>query len=314
MPLIIAVCLALCILAAMGAHATHPYSDYGLFIPSPEAWGIPFLWNEIINVSMILAATFGCFLINKRFRLLKTSQPLGASFFLPLFCANPLLAGSLTSATILTLVLMWAIVTICSAWKSRNATREAFVTGVIISAGSMIQYAFIPFLAAVFLSFVAMKAMRFKEFLALGLGAIAPYWIAFGLGLINPLEIRIPDPHPIFTYGLPENLFLPSLGCAVLFLCAFMLTLTNGLLLYAGNAEIRSYINVFNIFGITAAIAAPFDIANIAAYTGIFYLWVALQFALFFTLRNTPRPRIIFLIIQALILIYGITETIIFIL
>lgn len=167
---------------------------------------------------------------------------------------------------------------------------------------------------AVFLSLFAMKAMRFKEFLALGLGAIAPYWIAFGLGLVNPLEIRIPNPQPIFIYGLPEHFFLPALGCAFMLLCTLMLTLTNGLLLYAGNAEIRSYINVFNIFGITAAIAAPFDVANLAAYTGVFYLWAALQFALFFTLRNAPRPRIIFLIIQALILIYGITETIIFIL
>ena len=306
MSLIIAVSLLMCLGAVLAGTPAPPAGDYGLCFPSPQAWGIPYLWGEAVNVVLIFASAMAFFLINKRFRLLKTSQPLGASFFIPLCCADPIISGRLTAAPILLAVLLTVLIGICSSWRSRNATQETFITATLLSVGSMIQYAFVPFVVAATLSFVAMKAMRFREAAAMILGLVAPYWIAIGFGIVDPFEIRMPHIDTLFTSPLPRHLFLTLLGCGVMLLVNVVLTLSNGLRLFAGNAEIRSYINVINIFGATAALAAVFDIDNFSAYLAMFHLWTALQIALFFTLRNIRRSNILFWTIQALILIYSI--------
>ena len=96
-------------------------------------------------------------------------------------------------------------------------------------------------------------------------------------------------------------------GYGMLLTISLLLALNNGMKLYAGNAQIRSYNNVINIFGLTAVLGMLFDIDNITAYTGVFNLWVALQFGNLFTLWHLHKAIWLFWIIQISIVVFAVT-------
>lgn len=284
--------------------------DFGLVFPSPGHWAIEESWGEVINVAVIGLCAPACYLINKAFSLLKSSLPFWALFYLPLTCANPFVSGHLTgnALTLPTTLIMLAV--LFSSYRSVNGTHTTFFAATCISVGSMFQHAFIPFILALVLSCLAMQILRFKELMALGLGLLAPYWVLMGFGVIGIDSFHLPHLSNIFTNPVHPAVFPVLVGDGMLLVIALLLALNNGMKLYAGNAQIRSYNNVVNIFGLTAVVAMLFDVDNIAAYTGVFNLWVALQFGNLFTLWHLHKAIWIFWLIQISIIVFAVSTLI----
>lgn len=280
-------------------------TDFGLVLPSPNLWSITPLWGEIINVAVIGLSAPAVFLINKNFSLLKSSLPFWALFYLPLICCNITVSGHLTANILLLPAILAILVALFSSYRSRNATRSIFFISTCISVGSTVQQAFIPFLFAVIAGALIMKALRPKELMAMVFGLVAPYWVLAGFGIIGPDDFHIPGVCSIFTCGIDPEMVPTITGTGVLFAIGLLLSLYNGIKLYAGNSRIRACNNVVNVFGITATVAMMFDTMNMPAYLGIFALWVGLQFANLFTLWNLPRPIWVFWIIQGCIMAYA---------
>lgn len=281
--------------------------DFGIAFPSPSHWDISPGWGELINVAVIALCAPAAYLINKAFSLLKSSLPFWALFYLPLTCANPYVSGHLTATALTLPITLIMIAVLFASYRSVNATQSIFFTATCISVGSMFQQAFIPFIIALALSGIAMKALRLKELLALGLGILAPYWVLMGFGVIRPDMFHAPHISDIFTTEVSPAGFTMITGYGIMLLTALLLCLNNGMKLYAGNAQIRSYNNVVNIFGLTAVVAILFDIDNINAYIGVFNLWVALQFGNLFTLWHLHKAIWIFWLIQLNILLFSVT-------
>lgn len=281
--------------------------DFGLVFPSPELWDLPDSWGEIINVAVIGICAPVCYVINKSFSLLKSSLPFWALFYLPLTCANPLVSGHLTGNALLLPATLIMLSVIFSFYRSVNGTHCAFFTATCVSVGSMFQQAFIPFILALLLSCIAMKILRFRELIALGLGLAAPYWVLMGFGVITLDSFHIPHFSNIFTDKVTPVMFPILVGYGILLAITLLLCLNNGMKLYAGNAQIRSYNNVVNIFGLTAVLAMMFDLDNITAYTGVFNLWVALQFGNLFTLWHLHKAIWMFWLIQISIVVFAVS-------
>lgn len=295
---IIIVCI---LLAVLGADAPLPYfpaSDHGIAFPSPAVWPIIPTWGSVVNAALLFLCAVSFFFLNKRFSLLRTDQPLGAAFLLPLCFSNILLGGRWTAAPVVLLMTFLVLTCLFDSYRARNATQRMFLIATFLSIGSMFEYAFIPLALAAFLGSLVMEAMRPKEFLAMGMGLIAPYWIAIGLGLVNPLELRLPRPVPVFMAHLSPGMFISLVSSAALAVAALILTLYNGMILYAGNTRVRRSVLTINIFGITSMAAIFFDATNIPAYLGVFYLWVATQLANLFSLREMRRGMLTFWLIQ----------------
>ena len=281
--------------------------DFGLVFPSPEHWGLPATWGELVNVAVIGLCAPVCYLINKGYSLLKSSLPFWALFYLPLTCANPLVSGHLTGNALLLPTALVMMPVLFSSYRSINATRSTFFAATCISVGSMFQQAFIPFILALVVSCLAMQILRFKELMAMVLGLIAPYWVLLGFGVISLRSFHLPHLSTIFTAEISTVIFPVLVGYGMLLTISLLLALNNGMKLYAGNAQIRSYNNVINIFGLTAVLGMLFDIDNITAYTGVFNLWVALQFGNLFTLWHLHKAIWLFWIIQISIVVFAVT-------
>lgn len=314
---IILLCLALAILAAgmdslypdfaaselkAGASAGRSGAPLGIALPSPNQWNFLPIWGEAINIGAFGLCALSLYLLNKQYSLIRTGQPLGAAFFLPLYCANPTISAHLTAAPIVGLLCILIFDALFHAYRQRNATKSMFFVATCLAVGSMIEYAMIPFIVAACIGAAIMGVMRIKEFLAIGLGLVAPYWVVIGLGIINPMSLNIPHPATIFTTTPDARTFLLLGIASVLALAGAILSLYNGMILYAGNTRVRRSILTVNTFGVTAFAAMWLDLANISAYLGVFYLWIALQLANFFTLRELQRGMLTFWFIQLIII------------
>lgn len=294
----------MCVAGYLFLPANPKPADFGIVFPSPDRWEIPPAWGELINVAVIGLCAPVAYLINKTFSLLKSSLPFWALFYLPLTCCNLQVSGQLTATALTLPVTLLLFAVLFNSYRMTNATQSTFFCATCISVGSMFQQAFIPFILALFLSGLVMKAMRIKEALALGFGLIAPYWVLIGFGIIRLDYFHLPHFSTIFTSEVSPRMFPILMGGALLLLISLLLSLYNGMKLYAGNAQIRSYNNVVNIFGITSVVAMLFDLDNMNAYIGVFNLWVALQFGNLFTLWHLHKAIWMFWLIQLSILVY----------
>ncbi len=298
---IILISIILAILGSRMPFAETPPADFGIALPSPANWPLTTGAGECLNVLLLGICAGTLFFINKQFSLIRTGQPLGAAFFLPLTFALLPVGGRWSATPVVTLLVMVMLGTLFTTYRQRNATRSLFFVATCVSVGSMFDYAFIPFGIAAFICSFFMESMKVKGFFAMGLGLIAPYWVALGLGLVSPFELRLPHPHMIFSGGLDPELFILAVITGVLALCATLLSLYNGMILYAGNSRVRRSILSMNTFGITAVTAMLFDITNINSYIGVFNIWLSIQCANLFTLRELRRGALLFWLFQLII-------------
>lgn len=302
MLVIVLVCIALFVIALRLHSPLITVSDFGIALPSPEVFRISAGWGATLNFILLSAGGLCLYLLNKRFSLLRTGQPLGASFLLPLCFATLPLPQHLTSAPFVLLVSILVLAILFDSFRINNATRRIFTAATFLSFGTMFQTAFIPVIIATFICGFVMQTMRFKEIMAFLFGLVAPYWVTIGMGIINPLSLHYPAPHSCFLGGISPALFITLTAVGVLAVVAAILSAYNAIILYAGNSRVRRSIISINIFGITALVAMLIDTGNIAAYLGIFYLWIATQFANLFSLRNMRRGVLTFWLIQAVII------------
>ncbi|MDE5552103.1 MAG: hypothetical protein K2I91_02775 [Muribaculaceae bacterium] len=277
--------------------------DKGICLPSPDLWQLPPLASWGINLGLILLSVIGLSLINKQFSLIRGTDHVLTSLFVLLCCSNLVISSRLTSAMILLPVTLIAIAYLFNSYKSENATHMLFSIATFLSIGTMLQYAVIALIVAVFLSAIVMKCLRFREICAFILGLVAPYWIALGTGLITFDDFHIPNLSLIYISNTDMTFTLVTvIGCAVLFAIAALLALSNFVILFAGNTRVRCENSVINIFGLIAALCMVADYTNMFAYIGVFNLWVAVQLANLFALHQLHRSRLIFIIILIILL------------
>ncbi len=283
--------------------------NFGLCLSSPNHWVQPGAWSATLNLMSIIIICVSVFLLNKRYNFLRSGQPLWSFFTLPILCSMMPVSGGFNSMAIVTFGLLIICTSLFESYKSRNATRNIFFAATWIGIGSMLQYSFILFLPAMILSMFAVDVARFKEFIALLMGLLAPYWIVIGLGLLPLSNFNLPEITPIFQYSLPPRLFPFALACGISFFFGIILSLYNGLKLYAGNSKIRNFNYVINFFGLTAGIGLIIDTSNFRAYCGIFAIWIAIQFGNLFTLGQFRRPRILYWLIFSLIILSAVGQS-----
>ena len=278
-----------------------PPQPFGILFPSPREWPLIPIAASSLNLLLIAACSLLLYITNKSYGIVKSQQPLWTSFFLPLMCGNTMISGHLTASPVVVGMLLITMAPLLASYRARNSTRDYFFMATCLSVGAMFQVAFVPFILAVIAGGFVMKSLRFKELCAIGLGLVAPFWVLFGLGIVSPFSANFPPVETIFTASLGQGMSVMVIGAGAGLLAGLVLALNNGIKLYAGNAGIRSYNNVINIFGITAVLAMMFDINNVQAYTGVFALWLSNQMAHLFTLWKFNKPRLIYWLIQATI-------------
>lgn len=254
--------------------------ELGICMPSPNLWDINQLYSWLLNTLLTGAVAVGGILLNRTYNFIRSTHPVLPAIFLILAGSNPWLNNHLSSSTLICVINLLALSVLFGEYNSRNATQPVFIIGTLISIGSMFQYAFLPMTAAYIAGAIMMKAFRIKEFLALGMGLVAPYWVGMGLGLVSPDAFNLPEITNLFSDSVKASeRYLLAFNVGLTIFIGAILALNNSIKLYAGNSRINALNMTITLLGATCAICICVDFSNMLAYLGTLYFTVAVQIA-----------------------------------
>ena len=303
--LLVAVVLT-CILSAIEFFVGHPRELEGMLgicIPSPNLWVLPQYLSWILNLLLIIVLGLSLHLFNKTYNFISSGDTILPAVFIFLCGANPWIDGLLTSSVILMLANLLCLNVLFSCYKSQKGMVNLFTVGVILSFGSMFDFAFVFMSIAYLLIAASLKCLNFKSFIAYLMGLVTPYWIGIGLGLIPVYKLSYPSITNLFEdFATKESLFIGLLNAAVTMLILLILVLSNAVKLYAGNTRRRLMNNAIVILGLAVSICMVCDADNVTTYFATLYFVLATQLANFFVLHNVRHPGLIIFLMVALYL------------
>lgn len=281
-----------------------PQGQLGICLPSPNLWPW-FSLEPLVNAILIGGAILAGVLLNKKYGFIRSADTAFPSLMAVTIASNPLMTSYLGTPALMLICNIICLAIMMGAYRSRNATHQMFAVATFISLGSMVQYAFIPLVAVYPLMAIMIKVARWREMLAYGMGLVAPYWIwcAFGLFTWSPFTM------PQFQFALPDigsndDIFLMLLSLGALALIAFISSLNNVMLLFAGNSRVRTFNNMINALGLASFICMIFDFSNVAAYATTLCFTSSAQIANFFAIHQIPRSRIWLYTLLALFILF----------
>lgn len=285
---------AMCAASFLFAPDTRLTGESGICLPSPNLWEIPPIWSWGANTFLLGAIAAGAFFLNRYYNFIRSTEPVLPTMFFVLAASNPWNDTHLTAATIICAVNLLSLAVLFGCYRKQNATQEIFIIATFISIGSMCQYAFLPFILPIVAGAIIMKAFRIKEFFALIMGLIAPYWVGLGFGLITPDHFNIPEISNLFTgFAAPPDLIILMLSVGVASFIGLLLGFNNSIKLYAGNSRVNALNMTISLIGVMSMICVIVDFTNMMAYLTTLFFTVAVQIANLCALWTIKREWIV---------------------
>lgn len=302
----VAVFAAMAITSFLYAPGTGLNESPGICLPDPSAWHIAPWLSWTLNLLLVAICGGGVMALNRRYTFVQSTDTLLPAALLVLVASCPwdvqrLCTGTLLlSANIITLHLLFG----CR--ESANNTYRLFAAAALLSLGSAVQPAFLPFAVIYPVGAVMLRAMRLRELAAYLMGLLSPYVALLGLGLVQPADFRLELYPAMFDTSTPAtDVFILGIGTGFTMLWGVLTGCSNTVQLLKANAELRRRNTVISLVGIVAAAGCMFNFPNLTAYIPTLALAVAVQLANAYAL--TPRrtgPLIPMLMLAAYIVFF----------
>lgn len=277
----------------------HTEGDLGMLFASPNQWQIPRFLGWLLNTIVIFLSASVISLANKKYNFISEPEPIMTLALLLLLGCNCLTTFTLSTSTLLFLVNVLSIFVILSTYEEPNASKEFFAIGTLPAIGAMFQYSFLWMIPVYIGGGLLMKSFRLRELIAFIFGLLAPYWILFGLRIMPPDALRMPEFLIVFSRDAIDNeIFFTILYTGLMALLAIIFSLYNSVRLFSRNSRLRCMHLTFNLMGYVAVMAIIFDFNNFTSYIATLALWLAIEFAALlhlYNLRNVTLALILML-------------------
>lgn len=153
-------------------------------------------WN--VGLSIIIA--FLISYLSKAFNVLRSMTMLQGTLFLFLQLGSPSSFTALGSGTLMALTAVVCFYMFFSVYGLYDCCqRNVFMSFLLISAGSAIDASFILLMPVFIMASVQMRIFNMRTLLAIFMGAVTPWIIFVGFGLVDFAEIHLP---PMSDFGL----------------------------------------------------------------------------------------------------------------
>ena len=215
-----------------------------------------------------------------------------SAFFL-LQLANPAGLVALNAGTLLCLVTAVTLMPLFASFQDSHAQRSIFLIFALVATGTMFHYGFLMLIPAYLLGFANMRALGLKGVLAMLFGLVTPFWIALGLGLVNPTDAALPQ-WPLMDR---PQLNLQVILAVVTAVLGIVLAVLNLFTIMNYRMQTRVY-NIFLIILLVMTIlAACLDYRDMAVFLPLLNLMVAIQVAHGHTLRTAFHLRYVLMLL-----------------
>lgn len=268
-------------MAAVAFFVDRPASlqaDTGICFPSPDKWGFSPFWGWFLNSVILAAVCVALSSLNKEYRIVRGSDTVLPGMFLIMAASNIWVSGMFTSTGIIALANIACIMILFSCYGKYNATKDLFVIASILSAGSMIEYAFLFMMPVYLIGAIIVKCFDIKALAAYIMGLIAPYWIVVGLGIVPIDSISFPHLSNVFgSFASKGDMLFGFLNVGITAFIGFALAFMNSVRFYTGNSRKRGFNAVINLLGGFILLCMIFDFENLLAYLATGYFITAIQ-------------------------------------
>ncbi len=263
--------------------------DHGIIFESANLW-IPNRWlTMVINTAILLVTALSWMFIIQLFNPFRAMTTLPASFFLVMVASMPDIMDQVYTGTILAMSIVVCLPLLWSSFADVGRLRHIFLLFFILSALSMTRYCFAVYIPVFLLGCVQMKIMSLRTIIACLLGIITPWWIALGVGLIDPQAIRLPDfsrLFSVFDFEGTLNLILVSVTTVVLLVVSWCANFMKVLTL---NANLRAFNGSISLIALFTLLAMVADFANAVAYLPT--LMLVTSYELSYMFGTNPHDR-----------------------
>ncbi|MBD5278785.1 MAG: hypothetical protein HDS32_06060 [Bacteroides sp.] len=295
--------IAMIAATAMLMPSLRPEAEFGICFPFPSNW-CPQDLQILINSLLIGCAVVMAFFMNKKHSFVRSTESILPVAMTVILASNPVNTSYLGTPVFMLIVNLMCLDIMMKSYHSENATTSMFAVATYLSIGSMLQYSFIPLLLVYPVMGIMIKAFRFKELTAYLMGIVAPYWVAFGFGMISLSDFNMPR----FLVNMPatdgDYLLFVFISLATLGLVGLMTTLNNAMLTYSGSMRVRSINTMINFLGLACFICMIVDFDNFGAYASTFCFTSSVQISNFFAMRHIPYSDVWFWSLLSVFLLY----------
>lgn len=251
----------------------------------------------LLNALMVVGAVFLVGLLDKRFAFIREYTSLYAPFFLFSTFSNPSAGVSLNAASVLCLIVAVCTAIIFNRYQQKTKRGAVFLTAAILATCGMFDYRMLFYLPVFLVGFMQMQLFSFKGFLALLVGIVFPYWIAFGFGWIAWDGLQVPD----LSFSLEKVASALSVAgwirVALAVATGTAFGIANAFHIMSYRLQLRSYNGFFNVLALATLVFMALDVSNINAYVVVLNLCVAIQAAHFFTIYKFRRRYVLFFLL-----------------
>lgn len=287
--------------AFQAGEVTYFTYDRGILFESPNLWITNRWLTMAVSTALILATALSWMFIIQLFNPFRALTTLPASFFLAMVTAMPDIMDQLYTGTVMAFAIVVCIPLLWSSFADVGRLRHIFLLFFILSALTMTRYCFAVYIPVFILGCIQMKIMSLRTIIACILGIATPWWIALGIGLIEPPAIRMPDFSQfslVFDFDGTLNLILVLVTTSVLLVVAWCANFMKVLTL---NANLRAFNGSISLIALFTVLAICVDFSNAVAYLPTLMLASSYELAYMFGTSHGDRR---YIGITALMLVY----------
>lgn len=275
--------------------------DQGIGLPSPDNWPLTPLASMLCNEGLtilIMAMMIG---LNRTYNVLRSMTWLPVGLFAIMQAAVPREIIFLSSGTLLCLVVSICLFLIFSTFDNPVHVRTVFLTFLLLSLGSAVQYCFIFFIPVFWIVCMQMRVFTARGFIGSLLGIATVWVILLGFGLVSPSDIHIPHITNLFeAIDLHSAMYLLTVVAITTFIMVISIV-ANLMKTIAYNARARAYNGAILVVSLASVLAMVFDYDNMLAYLPLLNMCAAFQITHYFVNHLYERQ---YIAILAIITIY----------
>lgn len=278
----------------------------GLALPSANEW-FP---NATLDFAAGLAGTAATALImvllNKIYNVLRSYTYLYLALFAAMQLATADLLTQFYSGTLLAIIVPLCQMLLFPCFREPMLTRHVFVIFLLLSFFTATQYCFALFFPVFLIGLGQMRIFNARSLLAAVMGAVTPWWLMLGFGLIEPQNIALPVFTSIFSEIGSEDTLLLLVTIGITVFAMLICYVFNLLKTIAYNARARAINGSFTLTALFTVAATCIDYRNILSYVPLLNYCAAMEITHFFSTHKGEKSFIpVFILLAAYAAIFA---------
>lgn len=268
--------------------------DRGAALPSANKWFTPGVSELWVNIGVNILIMILMVVLNHRYRFIKAMSLLYVGFFAMMQLSYPDMMVQFYSGSVLAVVVLFCLSLLMDCFDSSGpmVNRKVFMIFCLISAGAMLQYAYVAYLPVFIIGCMQMRIFNFRVILAALTGVVTPWIIILGSGFVRIENLHLPQIASIFDAGdLMQllSLVITLVLTVVLLWSAEILTLFK-VLTY--NAQKRACNGVLTVTAAVTTLMLLVDYTNITSYIPMLNVCAAFAVSHFFSFHDSAKTYI----------------------